>query len=168
MLCRQHGALHRGSHIVGLQAADRRIGGAAFRGHAFAQQRWRVGRGLRQGSRAATSRQGQFPALLGAQAHLHGRSNHRLDDVEKIGWTKAEDGQLARDLNNNGKIDDITELFGDDITSAFYKLAMLDSNKDRVIDKNDKAFYELVVWQDLNSNGYSEKEELKNLEKLKL
>lgn len=86
--------------------------------------------------------------------------------VEKIGWVKAEDGQLARDLNQNGKIDDITELFGDDITTAFYKLAMLDTNKDKVIDKNDKAFKELLVWQDINKNGYSEKDELKSLSEL--
>ncbi|KKB96166.1 Bifunctional hemolysin/adenylate cyclase precursor [Candidatus Arcanobacter lacustris] len=86
--------------------------------------------------------------------------------VEKIGWAGAEEGQLARDLNGNGKIDDITELFGDDITSAFYKLAMLDSNNDGVIDKNDKAFHELLIWQDLNGNGYSEKEELSSLSRL--
>ena len=88
--------------------------------------------------------------------------------VEKIGWTKPEDGQLARDLNNNGKIDDISELFGDDITSAFYKLGMLDSNQDQIIDKEDKNFYELLIWRDLNGNGYSERDELQSLTRAKI
>jgi Ca2+-binding RTX toxin-like protein len=83
--------------------------------------------------------------------------------AEKIGWMKPEDGHLARDLNQNGKIDDITELFGDDITSAFNKLAMLDSNKDSFINAKDNKFHELLLWRDLNGNGYSESDELQSL-----
>ena len=60
--------------------------------------------------------------------------------AEKVGWTKPDDGQLARDLNGNGRIDDITELFGDDLISAFFKLSLLDTNGDKVIDANDEGF----------------------------
>ena len=38
-----------------------------------------------------------------------------IDDdgfAEKAGWVKAEDGILARDLNGNGTIDDVNEIFG--------------------------------------------------------
>jgi len=35
--------------------------------------------------------------------------------AEKIGWINAEDEQLAYDANGDGIINDITELFGDDI-----------------------------------------------------
>lgn len=86
--------------------------------------------------------------------------------AEKIGWTKPDDGQLARDINRNGIIDDITELFGDDLISAFFKLSLLDSNDDGIIDKNDKNFKELLIWQDKNSNGFSEADELKTLEEM--
>jgi hypothetical protein len=83
--------------------------------------------------------------------------------AENIGWVSPEDGQLARDLNGNGKIDNITELFGDDLISAYYKLSLLDSNDDGIIDNRDEFYNKLLVWQDKNSNGYSEKEELKTL-----
>jgi Ca2+-binding RTX toxin-like protein len=83
--------------------------------------------------------------------------------MERVGWLSSEDAHLARDLNKNGKIDDITELFGDELISAFSKLALLDSNEDGVIDEDDDEFNELLIWQDKNSNGYSESDELKSL-----
>ena len=82
---------------------------------------------------------------------------------ERVGWLSASDGQLARDVNRNGIIDDITELFGDDLISAFLKLSLLDSNKDGVIDESDESFGKLLVWKDKNLNGYSEPDELKTL-----
>ena len=82
---------------------------------------------------------------------------------ERVGWLSASDAQLARDVNRNGIIDDITELFGDDLISAFLKLSLLDSNKDGVIDESDESFGKLLVWQDKNLNGYSEPDELKTL-----
>jgi Ca2+-binding RTX toxin-like protein len=83
--------------------------------------------------------------------------------LERIGWVSKEDGQLAMDLNGNKVIDDITELFGDDLISAYFKLSLLDSNDDKLIDENDDDFDSILLWQDRNSNGYSEKGELKTL-----
>jgi Ca2+-binding RTX toxin-like protein len=83
--------------------------------------------------------------------------------MEKVGWASPEDGHLARDLNGNGVIDNITELFGDDLISAYFKLSLMDSNHDKIIDERDEDFEELLVWQDKNSNGFSEKDELKTL-----
>jgi Ca2+-binding RTX toxin-like protein len=83
--------------------------------------------------------------------------------MEKVGWVSPEDGQLARDVNGNGKIDNITELFGDDLISAYFKLSLLDTNHDKVIDDKDENFDELLIWQDKNSNGFSEEGELKTL-----
>jgi hypothetical protein len=54
--------------------------------------------------------------------------------AEKVGWISADDGQLAFDANKNGKIDDITELFGDDKQPAFDKLKTFDTNKNGKID----------------------------------
>jgi hypothetical protein len=39
------------------------------------------------------------------------------------GWVDGNDGILVRDLDGNGKIDDITEMFGDNSTTGFSTLA---------------------------------------------
>jgi Ca2+-binding RTX toxin-like protein len=88
--------------------------------------------------------------------------------IERVGWLSSEDGQLALDLNGNGVIDDITELFGDDLISAFSKLSLFDSNVDKVIDQDDEDFEQLLIWQDKNSNGFSEPGELKTLKEMKI
>ncbi len=73
--------------------------------------------------------------------------------LERVGWVKAEDGMLARDLNSNGTIDDQSELFGNATTSGFAMLAELDSNSDNVINNLDADWNTLLVWQDLNQDG---------------
>ncbi len=83
--------------------------------------------------------------------------------VEHIGWVSSDDAHLALDRNFNGRIDDISELFGNEDIDGFTELAELDSNNDGVIDASDERFEELVVWQDLNSNGFSEADELTSL-----
>ena len=83
--------------------------------------------------------------------------------AENTGWFGAGEGLLAIDLNQNGRIDDITELFGNAQTDGFVELAALDSNLDGVIDQNDTDFGNLLVWQDANSDGYSAESELKSL-----
>jgi hypothetical protein len=83
--------------------------------------------------------------------------------AEKTGWVRPEDGILAIDLNGNGLIDDISEVFGNATTNGFAELAALDTNADGVIDAQDAQFGELLVWQDANGNGFSEEHELKTL-----
>ncbi len=81
--------------------------------------------------------------------------------AEKTGWIGKDDGILVRDLNNNGQIDNGSELFGDQTVlsngkkaaNGFEALADLDSNQDGVFDGDDDAFGEVMVWQDLNQNG---------------
>ena len=84
-------------------------------------------------------------------------------NLEKIGWVKPDDGHLAMDRNGNGQIDDITELYGDDVIPAFKKLALHDENEDGLIDEKDSDYNKILVWRDLNQNGVSESEELKTL-----
>ena len=84
---------------------------------------------------------------------------------EKIGWITRYASLLAIDLNNNGKIDSGAELFGNfsnnqQFNNGFAALKMYDSNNDGQISKLDKDFEKLVLWQDRNSNGISEKKEL--------
>jgi len=82
---------------------------------------------------------------------------------ERSAWVGGDDGFLARDINSNGNIDDVSELFGDATTSGFSALAALDSNQDGKISAADTAFSTLRVWRDLNGNGTTDEGELKTL-----
>ena len=81
--------------------------------------------------------------------------------AEKTGWISSDDALLVRDINENGQIDNGSELFGDQTilsngekaANGFEALADLDSNRDGVFDGDDEAFGEIKVWQDFNQNG---------------
>ncbi|MGH9370883.1 MAG: hypothetical protein ACRD15_05070 [Vicinamibacterales bacterium] len=98
---------------------------------------------------------------------------------ELVAWTRegSDDAFLAMDRNGNGRIDDGSELFGNytpahadrrDVTTenGFEALGYLGSPSygvsvpDRRIDARDAAFERLLLWRDLNHNGFSEPEEL--------
>ncbi|MBT7088676.1 hypothetical protein HN928_06920, partial [bacterium] len=83
--------------------------------------------------------------------------------AEKTGWIMPEDGFLAYDRNNNGKIDSINELFGNKTTNGFTELSYIDSNEDRVFDNRDDLFTQIKIWQDFNLNGKTDADELKSL-----
>jgi len=55
-------------------------------------------------------------------------------------------GYLVLDRNNNGKVDDGTELFGPKSGSGFGELANFDDDGNRWIDANDEIFSALSVW----------------------
>jgi hypothetical protein len=97
---------------------------------------------------------------------------------EQVGWTAidSDDAWLAMDRNGNGRIDDGSELFGnatpkadnryDTTPNGFEALKYLETEyygphvRDGVIDRNDAAFYKLLLWYDRNHNGISEAAEL--------
>ena len=80
------------------------------------------------------------------------------------GWVSAHDGLLAIDSNGNGKIDNISELFGgNEKGTGFAKLSSYDSNGDGVVDAKDDKFAELRIWRDANSNGATDDGELMSL-----
>lgn len=89
-------------------------------------------------------------------------------------WVDATDGLLALDLNNDGVINNGTELFGDSTRlgsvnkaqDGFQALAQYDGNHDGVIDGLDAVFANLKVWVDANQNGMSEASELNTLAQL--
>jgi len=72
-------------------------------------------------------------------------------------------GWLALDKNNNGKIDDGTELFGPQSGNGFSDLAQLDSNHDGVLDEADPAFAQLKLWTGVDSNGKDQLQSLKQV-----
>ena len=85
---------------------------------------------------------------------------------EQTGWVKATDGLLVMDHNQDGVINDITEMY-----SAFYdragyqglagNLADLDSNKDGVFNKDDDDFDKARIWVDTNQDGVTDLGEIK-------
>ena len=92
--------------------------------------------------------------------------------AEKSGWVGKDDGLLVRDINNNGLIDDGTELFGNNsvlssgqkAANGFEALADLDSNSDGVFNSSDAAWNQVKVWKDANQNGEVDSGELLTLE----
>jgi hypothetical protein len=96
--------------------------------------------------------------------------------AEQVGWTKADsdDVWLAMDRNGNGRIDDGTELFGNNTpvrtgqttSNGFEALNFLQSESvglaalDSAIAASDAAWGGLLLWRDANHNGVSEPDEL--------
>ena len=100
------------------------------------------------------------------------KTGHNGDKVAfKSSWVNSSDGILARDIDGDGKITSGAELFGNFTKLKNGELAKngaqalkdLDDNNDGIFDSNDKAFNEILVWQDKNSDGISQKNELKTL-----
>ena len=82
----------------------------------------------------------------------------------KSGWISSGDGFLVVDSNGNGKIDNISEMFGGtQAGQGFAKLATYDSNHDGVVDARDAHFADLRVWQDTNGNHVTDAGELMTL-----
>ena len=92
---------------------------------------------------------------------------------EATGWVSGDDALLAIDKNNNGMIDNGSELFGNEsisdsafsytnssLNNGFETLKSYDTNNDDIIDSQDAEFDKLLLWQDKNGNGISETDEL--------
>ncbi|QDH73169.1 calcium-binding protein [Brevundimonas sp. M20] len=83
--------------------------------------------------------------------------------AEHTAWVTGGDGFLVRDLNGNGAIDSLAEMFGTEDTNGFDVLATFDSNNDGVIDASDPIYATLGVWIDANGDGVTDAGELVSL-----
>src|ERR1041385_5995719 len=100
-------------------------------------------------------------STIGSDAYFDLTGNHFATHTS---WDTGVDGFLARDLNGDGKINDITEIFGENGgTSAWAKLAALDSNASGTITSADTAWSSLKIWVDANHNGRTDSGELQSL-----
>jgi Ca2+-binding RTX toxin-like protein len=90
--------------------------------------------------------------------------NGTRDDT---GWLGKGDGFLVLDRNDDGIVNDGSELSflteSPTAKSDLRALASLDSNRDGAISADDARFGELKVWVDANRNGKTEAGELKSL-----
>lgn len=83
-------------------------------------------------------------------------------------WVQGGTAMLVYDRNGNGKIDNGSELFGDQNGSAhgFAELAKYDSNSDGRINRLDPIFKALRLYKDMNGNGKIDEGELFSLPEL--
>ncbi len=102
----------------------------------------------------------ELTALADSRAHFDLNTNGL---AEKTAWISGDDAFLAFDRNGNGRIDDLSELFGGEEVDGFTVLAGLDSNGDGVIDAQDDAFENLVLWRDADGDGATDAGELTSL-----
>ena len=94
--------------------------------------------------------------------------------ADQTAWVARGDGLLVRDINADGQINNGSELFGSATSlgkgktaaDGYAAMRALDTNKDGVLDANDAAFGELMVWTDIDGNGITGANELTNLSDL--
>jgi hypothetical protein len=88
------------------------------------------------------------------------------------GWVSPDDGFLVFDRNGNGAIDNASELFSDytplyvggQAADGFAALLQEDTNNDGIVNNLDANWNNLKIWQDINSDGISQSEELFTME----
>ncbi len=94
--------------------------------------------------------------------------------LEKTAWISGNNGFLVIDRNDNGIIDDKTEMFADGIlmengkysTFGYDLLLSYDENKDGKLSKDDEIFNRMLVWIDSNGDGKTNEGELIKLAEL--
>ncbi len=76
---------------------------------------------------------------------------------------------LVLDRNNDGRITESSELFGDkEESNGFVELKKYDANADGVIDEKDPIFSKLQLWNDRDGDGVSRRHELFSLKSKKV
>jgi hypothetical protein len=124
--------------------------------------------------------------LAGDGIHLTGPENGVLFSLRDRPWLwswtagGSDDAWLVLDRNNNGRIDNGSEMFGDSTLQAtsqtpngFSALSLYDGsdnggNGDGVIDDRDEVWPRLRLWRDVDHDGVSQPHELIALDKARV
>jgi hypothetical protein len=91
---------------------------------------------------------------------------YSVDRPQAVAWIHPDDAFLVYDRNENGSIDNGSELFGNvnhGYKDGFAQLATLDTNRDGMINAVDADFAKLQLWRDIDSDGVSTSGELLKL-----
>lgn len=67
--------------------------------------------------------------------------------LDQIAAFKSNSGMLALDKNQDGKINDGSELFGPETGNGFQELAAYDEDGNQFIDEADAIYQQLRIWQ---------------------
>lgn len=67
-------------------------------------------------------------------------------EVDNISFLEEGSGFLVLDKNQNGVVDDGTELFGPETNHGFGELKAYDADRNEWIDENDAIYYDLKIW----------------------
>lgn len=103
--------------------------------------------------------------------------DHDNDDIKTVtGWVGSNDGILVLDRNQDGVIDNGTELFGrhaprtagNSATDGFQALADQDHNRDGIVDRHDRHWHRLRIWRDQNQDAIAQQQELFTLAQLNI
>ncbi|MDD4855045.1 MAG: Calx-beta domain-containing protein, partial [Sulfuricurvum sp.] len=94
--------------------------------------------------------------------------------LENTAWIEGGDALLVNDINNDGIINNASELFGNYTKnsdgsiakSGYQALSYYDTNSNNVIDVSDTRFEELKLWIDANGDGVTDTGELKTLSEM--
>jgi hypothetical protein len=94
--------------------------------------------------------------------------------LENTAWIENSDALLVNDVNNDGLINNASELFGNYTRnsdgsvakSGYQALSYYDTNGDSVIDASDTRFEELKLWIDSDQDGVTDTGELKTLSEM--
>lgn len=93
------------------------------------------------------------PLVINLNGNIAGLSDQKfffdLDcdgEEEEISSLQSGSGFLAMDLNNDGVINDGSELFGTKSGNGFEDLAAYDSDGDGWIDEDDEMWEKLLIW----------------------
>lgn len=86
----------------------------------------------------------------------------------RTSWVGKDDGILAIDLGNDGKVTDFREIvmttYDDNARTDLEGLRAFDTNGDGVFSANDKHWNKFGVWQDKNQNGITDDGEFSHLD----
>ncbi|MBE0586318.1 MAG: tandem-95 repeat protein, partial [Desulfofustis sp.] len=89
-------------------------------------------------------------------------------ELEQSGWVGADDGFLVYDYDGNHRVTRADEIslvgYNPEATTDLQGLRAFDTNENGLFDPQDEQWSSFAVWQDQNSNGTTDADELSSLD----